>query len=54
MSFFFLLFCLYKIGEQEDGTGMPGGIGTSERWEEVGKGYRRVNMVKILCTHVYK
>jgi hypothetical protein len=30
------------------------GGGTSGRREEVGKGYRRVNMVQILCIHVCK
>jgi hypothetical protein len=27
---------------------------TSERGEDVGKGYRRVDIVQILCTHVCK
>jgi hypothetical protein len=31
-----------------------GGEGTSRRENEVGKGYRSVNMVQILCTHVCK
>jgi hypothetical protein len=52
MSFFFF----YKIGEQESRTGLAwgGGVGTSGRREEVGKGCRRMNMVQILCTHVCK
>jgi hypothetical protein len=48
MSFF------YKIREQEGKTGSVWGVGTREREEDVGKGYRRVNMVQILCTHVCK
>jgi hypothetical protein len=30
------------------------GISTSERWEDMGRGCGRVNMVQILCTHVCK
>jgi hypothetical protein len=30
------------------------GVGTSRRGEDIRKGYRRVNMVGILCTHVQK
>jgi hypothetical protein len=33
---------------------LPGGLGTSGRVEEVGKGCGRVNIVQILCTHVCK
>jgi hypothetical protein len=36
---------------------LPGGrgvVGTGARGEEVGKEYRRVNMVQLLCTHVCK
>jgi hypothetical protein len=29
-------------------------VGTSGSGEKVGKGHRRVNMVKILCTHICK
>jgi hypothetical protein len=54
MSGFFLLFPLYKIGGQEDGTGPALGRlaplvcwGGSEMW-------RRMNTVQILCTHVCK
>jgi hypothetical protein len=45
LSFFFF----YKIREQE-----VCGVGTSGKGEDVVKGCRRVNMVQILCTHVYK
>jgi hypothetical protein len=45
------IFFVYKMGEQEGETG-PGGD-TSGRVEEVGKGRGRVNMIQILCTHVY-
>jgi hypothetical protein len=31
-----------------------GGAGNSERKEDEEKGYRRVNIVQILCTHVCK
>jgi hypothetical protein len=33
---------------------LSGGIGTSGREVKVGKWCRKVNMVKILCTHVFK
>jgi hypothetical protein len=33
---------------------LPGVLGKSGRGENVGKGYRRVSMVPILYTHVYK
>jgi hypothetical protein len=48
-------FSFYKIREQEDGTGLTwSGVGTNGNGEEMGKGYRRVNLVQIMCTHVYK
>jgi hypothetical protein len=31
-----------------------GGVGTSERGEEVGKGCMRVNIVQILCSYICK
>jgi hypothetical protein len=31
---------------------LPGGLATSGRGEEVGKGCGRVNIVQLLCTHV--
>jgi hypothetical protein len=40
--------------EQEGGTVPAWGVGTSRREEEVGKGYKRVNMVKIMHPHAYK
>jgi hypothetical protein len=30
------------------------GVGTSGRGEDIRKGFRRVNMVEILCPHVWK
>jgi hypothetical protein len=50
------LFCFifYKIKEQEDRTGPPWGVSTSETGEDVGKKCRRVIMVQILCIHVCK
>jgi hypothetical protein len=45
------LFFLYKIGEQKGRTGpvWDGGWLVRVGGEKVGKGYRRVNMVQILC-----
>jgi hypothetical protein len=48
MSFFF------KNREQEGKTGPIWRVGTNGREEDLEKGCRRVNMVEILCTHVYK
>jgi hypothetical protein len=45
MSLVFLL----QIREQESRTGPVG-----EGGEEVGKGYKKVHMVQILCTHIGK
>jgi hypothetical protein len=50
MSFSFY----YKLKEQEGGTGPVLGVLYQWEGEEVGKGYSRVNMVQILCTHVRK
>jgi hypothetical protein len=47
-------FFIYKIKEQESRTGSSLGVSASGSMEEVRKGCRRVNMVQILCTHVYK
>jgi hypothetical protein len=47
ISFFFFS----KIREREDETGPVGGF---RRVEEVEKGCRKVNIVKILCVHVCK
>jgi hypothetical protein len=30
------------------------GVGTSGKVEEVENGYKRVNIVQILCIHIYK
>jgi hypothetical protein len=38
----------YKNGE------LVGRVGTSGKWEDVRRRYRRVNMVEKLCTHVCK
>jgi hypothetical protein len=56
LLFIFSLFFFYKIREQEGriGPALGGGIDTSEREEVVGKGSRRVNMVKIMYTHACK
>jgi hypothetical protein len=50
MSFFFL----YKSENRRLEQILPQGIDTSGWEEEVGRGCRRVNMMQILCTHVYK
>jgi hypothetical protein len=50
----YFLFFFYKIGEQKSRTGPAKGRCISERGKVVGKGYRRVNMVEMLCTHVCK
>jgi hypothetical protein len=54
MSFLFSFFC--KIRQQEGGTGPAwgGGVDTSEKAEEVGKGQRRMNVMQILRAHEYK
>jgi hypothetical protein len=49
------LFFFYKIGEQEGRKCHPGvGVGTCMRGEEVRKGFGRVNIIQMLCTHVCK
>jgi hypothetical protein len=50
------LFSFRKLENRRVEQILPGlgGVGTSGREEEVKKGYRRVNMVRILCTHLYK
>jgi hypothetical protein len=42
------------LQEQEDKTGLIWGAGTRGRKEDIKKEYRRVNMVEILCTWVWK
>jgi hypothetical protein len=50
-----LFFFIYKIREQEGGTGLAWGQGWYQwKGEGEGKGWKRVNMVQILCTHVCK
>jgi hypothetical protein len=49
MSFFF-----YKNGEPKDRIGPVLGVGTSSRGLDVGIWCRRMNMVQMLCTHLYK
>jgi hypothetical protein len=47
--------CLFtKKGEKEGKTVSIWGFGTSGRGEDIRKGYRRVNVVEILCTHIHK
>jgi hypothetical protein len=47
----FFSFFFYKIREQEGRKGTAGNGGSVP---VAGKGYRRVNAVQILCTHVCK
>jgi hypothetical protein len=47
MSFF-----AYKNEEQEGRIGPVWGVGTSGSVEDIRKGYRGVNIVEILCTHI--
>jgi hypothetical protein len=47
-------FSFYKIRAQEGRTGPACGVGTNGRWEGVDKGCRKVNIVQILCIHVFK
>jgi hypothetical protein len=44
----FLQYCKSLEGK----SGHVWGVGTSGRREDIRKGFRRVNMMKILCTHV--
>jgi hypothetical protein len=43
-----LFCCCYKIGEQEGRTDPVWVVGTSANREDVGKEYKRVNIVQIL------
>jgi hypothetical protein len=52
MSFFFLSFAKLKNKRVEEV--LPEGVDTSGRGEEVGKGYKKVNTMQILCAHVCK
>jgi hypothetical protein len=53
-AFYVFYFFFYKIGKQGTGQVLRGGRGggTSGKGEMVGKGIRRVNMVK-KCVHMY-
>jgi hypothetical protein len=51
---FFSLFSLFSFTKLEGRTGPVWGVGTGVRGEDVGKEYRRVNMMQTLCTHVCK
>jgi hypothetical protein len=46
-------FFIYEITEQEGRTILPGGVGTSGREEEVGRGCGRVNIVNKYFVHMY-
>jgi hypothetical protein len=45
---------LKKNVKQEERTSSVWGVGTRGIGEDVEKGYRRVNIIQILCTYVYK
>jgi hypothetical protein len=47
-------FSFYKIREQEGRTGPIWGDWYQWEGEDMGRDCRRVNIVQILCTHVYK
>jgi hypothetical protein len=50
----FIFSFIKSENRREEEQGLPRGVGTSGRGKEVGKGYGRVNIVQILCIHVYK
>jgi hypothetical protein len=52
LSFFFL--SLAKSKNRREEQILPGGIDTSRRGKDMGKGCKRVNMVQILCTHEWE
>jgi hypothetical protein len=52
LSIFFSLLQSQRTGGKN--RSCMGEVGTSGRGDEVGKGYGRVNMVQVLCIHVYK
>jgi hypothetical protein len=54
MLFFFLLFSYTKSEDRRAEQALPQGFDTSGRGKEVGKWWRRVHMVQILLTLVYK
>jgi hypothetical protein len=50
-----ILWCFLQ--DQRIGVGrmyLAWGVGTRMRWKNVGRGYRRVNMLPVFCTYVYK
>jgi hypothetical protein len=49
MSFF---FSFTKSKNRKAGQVLSVRVGTSERWEKVEKGFGRVDIVQILCTHI--
>jgi hypothetical protein len=48
--------CLFFFTRTENGRAEQVllGVGTSGMGENVGRGYRKIKMVKILCIHVHK
>jgi hypothetical protein len=48
---FFLVFFKNRTGRQNSSSV---GFGSRGRRKDIRKGYRRVNIVEILCTHVCK
>jgi hypothetical protein len=53
----FFYYTNYFWNEEQEGRMGPaggGGVGTSGMGEDVGIGYRSMNMVLILCTHICK
>jgi hypothetical protein len=48
------LFFSHKIREEEDRTGPVWGVGTSGKGKDLGKEWKRLNMVQTLYTHVRK
>jgi hypothetical protein len=54
MSLFSFSFFLIQNQRTEEQNRSCLGAGIGGKGEEVGKGYRRVNMVQILCVHVCK
>jgi hypothetical protein len=45
---------LLKNGDQDGRIGPVGGVGTSWRGKDMGRVSRWVNMLQILCAHIYK
>jgi hypothetical protein len=49
-----MLFSFSKTENKKTKQALSGGVDTSGTGEDVGKRCKRVNVVEILCTHVYK